>query len=413
LASGQSEATVIETAELRLLIEMGRDLLTHRDLDELLQQALSRAMEFSAHDGGSILLVVPPGEALEVHAAAGVDAAPVGTRIVDLRRSVAGRVLIEREPLILEGRAERLGIEWRAYTKPIPSAICLPLLVSDTRAIGVLVLKSTIAARRLDPDEVSVLQLLAAQLAAAIENARLHEERDRLLAQLAERDQQRQALIERLLTAHEEERRRIAYELHDGLAQLAASAHQHLQSFADRYRPRRPEARQELQSALELARRAVRETRRIISGLRPTTLDDFGLSVALRLEIEALWSKGWEITYDDQLAGMRMPPAVETTLFRVAQEALNNVRRHARTTKVHIALQRDAHTIQLSIRDWGCGFDASVPVERTRPGERMGLLGMYEHVATVGGRCEISSATGAGTEVRITIPLDCAAPGAG
>jgi signal transduction histidine kinase len=402
---------VEETSELRLLFEMGRDLLTHRDMGELLRLALARAMEFSGHDGGSILLVVPPGETLEVHAAAGADAAPVGTRVGDLRRSVAGRVFTERTPLLLEGRAERLGMEWRTYSKPIPSAVCLPLLVSESRALGVLVLKSSVAARPLGADEVSVLQLLAAQLAAAIENARLHEERDQLLAQVAERDQQRQALIERLLTAHEEERRRIAYELHDGLAQLAASTHQHLQSFADRFRPRRPEARQELQRTLELARRTVRETRQIIAGLRPTTLDDFGLGVALRLEIEALWSKGWEISYDDRLDAARLPPAVETTLFRVAQEALNNVRRHARTTRVNIELRRDEDVVRMVIRDWGCGFDATVPVERTRPGERMGLLGMVEHVATVGGRCEVRSAPGAGTEVCISIPLERGAAG--
>ncbi|HLX41041.1 MAG TPA: histidine kinase N-terminal 7TM domain-containing protein, partial [Ktedonobacteraceae bacterium] len=96
----------------------------------------------------------------------------------------------------------------------------------------------------------------------------------------------------------EEERHHVAYELHDGLAQVAVSAHQHLQAFANHYHPRSPQAKKELDRALDLAQRSVREARRLIAGLRPTTLDDFGLATALRLQVEALRAESWTISYD-------------------------------------------------------------------------------------------------------------------
>src|SRR5947209_15181050 len=105
----------------------------------------------------------------------------------------------------------------------------------------------------------------------------------------------------------EEERHQVAYELHDGLAQVAASVHQHLQAFASHYRPRSPEARQELGRALELAQYSVREARRLIAGLRPTALDELGLATALRLQVEALRDAGWSFPSSQTLNADRMP----------------------------------------------------------------------------------------------------------
>src|SRR5205085_6223363 len=137
-----------------------------------------------------------------------------------------------------------------------------------------------------------------------------------------------------LLVAQEEERRRVAYEVHDDLAAVAASAHQHLQAFARHHRPRSPEAREQFDRVLELAQRTVREARRVVANLRPTTLDDFGLAAALRLQVEELRDEGWQVSYQEALGPARLPSLVETALFRVAQEALTNVRKHAHTTQV-------------------------------------------------------------------------------
>ncbi len=197
----------------------------------------------------------------------------------------------------------------------------------------------------------------------------------------------------------EEERHHVAYELHDGLAQIAASAHQHLQAFASHYRPRSPQARQELDQALELAHRSVREARRLIAGLRPTALDDFGLATALRLQVEALHTDGWTISYDETIGSERLSPTIETTLFWVAQEALTNVRKHACTTRASLVLERRGAMIRLEVRDWGRGFEPVAVLREASPGEHIGLREMQERVELAGGHLMISSQPGDGTLV--------------
>ncbi len=204
----------------------------------------------------------------------------------------------------------------------------------------------------------------------------------------------------------EEERHHVAYELHDGLAQVAASVHQHLQAFAGHYHPRSPLARQELERALELAQHSVREARRLIAGLRPTALDDFGLATALRLQVEALHNDGWTITCEETLGSERLPATIETTLYGVAQEALTNMRKHAHTTEARITLRREAARLRIEIQDWGCGFDVEAALtEEHLPGEHVGLREMRERVELIGGQLTISSQPCAGTLIVADVPL--------
>ncbi|HEX6479943.1 MAG TPA: response regulator [Ktedonobacteraceae bacterium] len=203
----------------------------------------------------------------------------------------------------------------------------------------------------------------------------------------------------------EEEQRHIAYELHDGLAQVAASTYQHLQALASRYRPHSPQARQNLSRALELAQLTVREARQLIAGLRPTILDDFGLATALRLHVEALCNDGWTITYNETLGSERLSPMFETTLFRVAQEALTNTYKHAGTLQARLALERRETTIHLEVQDWGCGFEPLAVLQETGPGEHVGLREMQERVQLIGGNLTICSHPGAGTLIVAEVPL--------
>lgn len=203
----------------------------------------------------------------------------------------------------------------------------------------------------------------------------------------------------------EAERRRVAYDLHDGLAQIAAAVHQHLQVFAYYQQPRNAQAQQELDDALMLAQRLVRETRRMIAGLRPTMLDDLGLAAALHHQVEALQSEGWRITMDDNMGTDRLAPAVETALFWVAQEALTNIRKHAGSTRADIRLHRTETHVRLAIQDYGCGFQLAETPKQARYGEQVGLLGMQERIALVGGHCTIESQSGVGTWIIATMPL--------
>jgi len=223
--------------------------------------------------------------------------------------------------------------------------------------------------------------------------------------QIAVREGRLQDLVRRLQVAQEEERRRVAYEIHDGLAQVAASAHQHLQTFADYHAPESKTGREALGRTVELVQRTVREARRLIAGLRPTVLDDFGLATAIRLEVEALRGEGWQVSYEEDLGDQRLASQIETALFRVAQEALTNVRKHAGRARVAVSLEQHDGLVRLEVRDWGRGFGVLGPQDRPRPGERVGLLSMHERVALLGGHCTVNSQPGEGTQVIAEVPL--------
>src|SRR6266480_110959 len=288
--------------------------------------------------------------------------------------------------------------------------------------------KQELAARTLSdithPDDVGKDGLLAAQMfkgaitSYKVEKRYLRKDRETLWADLTAtiiRDHAGHAIYGLMMLENiierkrakllEEERHHVAYELHDGLAQVAASAHQHLQAFAGHYHPHSPRARQELERALELAQLSVREARRLIAGLRPTALDDFGLATALRLQVEAQRTHGGKISYEETLGTMRLPAHIETTLFGVAQEALTNVRKHAGTTRAHLALERHEGTIRLAVQDWGYGFQPHAELQETSSGEHVGLREMRERVELVGGHFSIASQPGAGTLVVAEVPL--------
>ncbi len=243
---------------------------------------------------------------------------------------------------------------------------------------------------------------LRARLIVASRVTELHQQ---LALRDAERESRLQDLVGRLILAQEEERRRVAYDVHDGLAQVAAAAYQHLEGFAAGYRSRSARRVEKLRRAQALTQQTVQEARRVIAGLRPTALDDFGLGTALRIELDDLRANGWEITYDERLGVPRLPSRVETALFRVAQEALTNVRKHARTQRVHVSLRRARGSVRLDVRDWGRGFVPGSASEGARRGERIGIPGMEERAVLLGGTCSIRSRPGHGTRVTAEVPV--------
>lgn len=133
-------------------------------------------------------------------------------------------------------------------------------------------------------------------------------------------------------------------------------------------------------------------------------LDDFGLRAAVRLQADTLRSDGWEVCFGGSLGDERLPAEVETTLFRVAQEALTNVRRHAHAPRTYVTLDHRGEGVRLVVRDEGRGFR---PGEATggAPGEKVGLSGMRERVSLLGGRFEVRSEPEDGTTVMAEVPL--------
>jgi signal transduction histidine kinase len=247
--------------------------------------------------------------------------------------------------------------------------------------------------------DYDIVSSLTSQAASALENAWLYKE-------LEDRERALQNLAKSLLGAQEVERRRVAYEVHDGLAQVAVAAHQNLQAFARRYAPETEQGRRELDRILGQVRTTVSDARRVIANLRPTALDDLGLAAAISLEVERLNEEGYQVDCEEHLGEERLPREMEIALFRVAQEALTNVRKHAGTKWLKIELQRRDTEVYLEVRDFGRGFDpAALQTLGGRPGERVGFAGMRERVGMLGGELEIQSRPEAGTFVAAIIPL--------
>jgi PAS domain S-box-containing protein len=276
------------------------------------------------------------------------------------------------------------------------TSLMLPLRAKD-RVVGVMEVYGPKALG--EGDTVEILSSLASQAASALENALLHEE-------LEEREHALQDLVGKLLRTQEEERRRVAYEVHDGLAQVAAAAHQHLQTYAKRYPLSGERRERDLQRILRLVRGTVSDARRIIANLRPTALDDLGLAAAISLEVDHLRKEGYQVDYEDDLGDVRLKQTLEIALFRVAQEALTNMRKHAQTGQVRIALRRRGEMVRLEVQDSGKGFDQNASHLQNGPGERVGLAGMRERVGMLGGKLEIQSQPGVGTSITATVPSE-------
>ncbi len=242
-----------------------------------------------------------------------------------------------------------------------------------------------------------LLGTLAVQVSIALENAAL-------VRRLARRRAELQTLLQQLLTAQEEERRRIAYDIHDGLIQMLVGSRLQFANY-DADRERVPdEASQALQRGMDGLAAAIAEARRVIEGLRPAALDDLGLAATARHIVEmACAEAGCEMSFAADLAEERLPATVETTAFRILQEAVTNARNHAAMKHLSVRLNQANGTLTLTITDDGQGFDLS-DIETTRHGG-FGVRSMQERARLIGGECIIERQAQGGTSVRVTLPL--------
>jgi PAS domain S-box-containing protein len=207
-------------------------------------------------------------------------------------------------------------------------------------------------------------------------------------------------LTSRRETAREEERKRIARELHDELGQQLTALRMGASTLRIRFGPDNPELTEHVQKLLELADQTMQVVRDAVSSLRPGALDA-GISAAVEW-LAAEFSRGTQVTYSLSVPDENLPLAEERAiaLFRIVQEALTNVARHARARHVHVKLERVGDDCLLEIRDDGCGFDPVAIRKRS-----FGLAGMKERMLMLGGKIDIVSTPGKGTTIKVELPI--------
>jgi signal transduction histidine kinase len=283
-----------------------------------------------------------------------------------------------------------------------------PLDVHSEDEIGVLA-RSFDAMRARVKQSIAEIQMWNRELDARVqERTRACQEAQQELSELYEelrrKEQARRELLRRVFSAQEEERKRISRELHDETCQvltgLAYALDDAIETFPN------PEFKPQLEHMRTLVTTALREIQHIILDLRPTMLDHLGLVPALRWYAESrLDGTGIRFTLREHGEPTRLPTTVETALFRVTQEAINNIARHSRATRAECTLHFTPTQVQVIIKDNGKGFDPKTIFSSNEHRRGLGLLGMQERMSAVGGRVEIESTPGGGALIRLTVPV--------
>jgi signal transduction histidine kinase len=249
-----------------------------------------------------------------------------------------------------------------------------------------------------DEYDLRLLQTLADQVAVAIDNARL-------FSALRDSEANLRALSLRLLSVQEEERRYIAQELHDELGQLLTAIKINLELVRRRLPPDATALLQRVDETNKLTDDVLTSVRTMTVELRPALLDEMGLVAALRWYAKRFEQRtGVEVALDVEGVEARPRPEIETAIYRVVQEALTNVARHAEATQVQIGLARRDGTLHASIRDDGRGFDVDAWAAQETESRTLGLVGIQERALLLNGQAGIESRPGRGTRIWVELP---------
>jgi signal transduction histidine kinase len=377
------EASTGWSRQLESLNEVGNALVTETDLDRLLDLIARRLRELL--DARVVMVVLPEGgEELRFAAVAGDGAEDLVGRTTTRSGSKSGRVLELRRSERVDSVLDDPDVSPEA-TRLLAARTGLWVpLVARGQAIGVIAAHDKLGDdARFTDNDLRLAETFATRAAVAVD-----------LSERIARD-----ALRRVVEAQELERRRLSRELHDETGQALTSILLGLRSLEESLET--DDARAATAGLRELVVATLQDVRRLAVELRPSALDDFGLVAALE-HLTASFQKqtGLQVDLGVALGEGRLPGEVETALYRIVQESLTNVVKHARARRVSIALTRMQHSVKAVVEDDGQGFDP----ENTREGG-FGVVGMRERLSLLGGRLRVESRPGAGTTIAADVPL--------
>ncbi len=280
----------------------------------------------------------------------------------------------------------------------VRTIVGVPIAYED-ELLGILTVNTFYEMRTFTDDELALLRGVADQAAQAIINAQLFE-------QVQAGQQRLEQLSKRLVNAQETERRHLARELHDEIGQALTVLKINIQAIQSAPDP--TTAHQHLNSSLELVEQTLQQVRDLSLALRPSLLDDLGLVPALRWFLDhQAQQAGVTAHFTANEIGQELPPELEIAYYRIAQEAMTNIMRHAQAENVYVTLQKRDGLLQMTIWDDGIGFDVAETLQAVSRGTTsLGLLNMQERAQIIDGHLEITSTPGEGTVLSIVADID-------
>jgi len=371
------EAAQRRSRDLVSLYRVDQSIRAERNMDRLLERILSQMAERSGAEAQAVYLVDEDGTLRLIWGRDFVGEISHGGVVSSFARTVA----LERKPLRTSGGSDD------AIFREAVSQVGLPML-SEDKLEGVIVLayRDVLGRERsgLDNARLPLMALLANQATLAVRNARAYLYSEEL--------------------AIGEERNRIAREIHDGVAQSLAFTALKL-DLAERLVDKDPsKAVSEIQLSKQTLREQIREVRRSIFALRPIDLERFGLLETVRKYVQDFGEQNNLRTHLTLLGDIKLAPSDEAITFRILQESLNNVAKHARASNVWVCLEAGETRAALTVRDDGVGFDPLLVGGKVSSVGGLGLSQMRERMESRGGNYGLLSAVGAGTTVRASLP---------
>jgi signal transduction histidine kinase len=276
------------------------------------------------------------------------------------------------------------------------SLIAVPVALGE-QVLGVI-FAAAVQPDAFSRDDLTFLQTVSDHVAVALANARL-------LQELREKERVRGLLLNKVVTAQEEERKRISHELHDQIGQLLTALLIQLQLLERDLSE--PSLKDRLKVLKQLAEEISIHLHHIAWELRPPALDELGLLAALERVTEE-WSKRFNIPCEFEVNGAfngQIEPEVAIGVFRIVQESLTNIAKHARATHARVTVQQENGELVVTVEDNGVGFRVKDVMRHPDENKRLGLLGMMERAAMLSGKLDIESKPGKGTKVQLRIPL--------
>lgn len=406
------------TQQLSILNAVALTVNQSLNLKDILNRALDEVLQLTGIDVVAIFLQDANKGQLKLSASRGLseNAARLAYQVGLLDSSCGGVIELGRAVVVPDLSPYR-GRGAESLKREHISALMHVPLITKGCALGSMCV-GTRGHMEFDSEEQRLLTAIGNQIAIAVENARLY-------AEVQRRERLRGELFTKALAAQEEERKRIARELHDEVSQsLTALLYEAEDGLELEYSSA---SRERLQSICELTQHTLNNIHKLIFDLRPSMLDQLGLIPALRWLAESrLGTRGVRVTVnavsdsdpsDQETDAHRLSPEIETTLYRVVQEAINNIARHAAARNVEISLDLTGEVVRVDIRDDGIGFDLAElkassakdieEMEADLPGNTrgLGILGMQERIELLGGELEILAMPGNGTQIHILVPL--------